>query len=116
MNNKHIEVFNDTKVFVVAPAGLVTGGAEILHSLVYTLKKHLGVESYIYYHPFPYENVPKEYEEYGVEIANSIEDDSRNILVVPEVVDLLKFAKKFRNIRKVVYWLSVDFFYRSMFV
>ena len=115
MSKQHIEVFDNTKVFVVAPAGLVTGGPEILHSLVHTLRGHLGIDAYMYY--FPHSQViPDEYREYNLEIANTIEDDSRNILVVPEVFDILSFASKFKSIRKVVFWLSVDFFYQSLFI
>ena len=41
-----IKVSKETKVFVHCPAGVVTGGAELLHQLVHTLRKD-NINAYI---------------------------------------------------------------------
>lgn len=110
-----IEVYKDTKIYVVAPSGLVTGGPEILHSLVHNLREELGIEAFIYYYPRRRKKVVEEYSDYTVSLTNEIVDDKKNVVVLPEVVNFLEFGRSFARIRKVVYWLSVDFFYQSMF-
>ena len=53
-----------TKIQVVAPAGLITGGPESLHNLVYQIGK-IGMASEIVYFPFGHQyEVTKEYEHY----------------------------------------------------
>ncbi|MCX8029022.1 MAG: hypothetical protein N2712_03405 [Brevinematales bacterium] len=110
-----IEVYRDTKIYVVAPNGVVTGGPEMLHGLVHNLRKDLKVEAYIYYYPKTAKEVNKAYSDYDVVLADRIVDDYRNIIIVPELVDFINFSRSFKKIRKVIYWLSVDFFYQSIF-
>lgn len=93
------------KIFVVAPSGGVTGGPELLHQLVYTLRNQ-GQEAYISYFPFDGEQVcPEPYKKYGV-IAVPVEDSPENAVIVPEVYTGL--AKRFKKAKSIVWWLSVD--------
>lgn len=111
-----IQIFEDTKIYVVAPAKLATGGPEILHSLAHHLKTNLNIPTFMYYLPKTKDPTPQEYKtSYTIEITNYIEDKKNNIIIVPETIKFIKFLKRFKEIRKIIYWLSVDFFYQSMF-
>ena len=37
-NNKSITVNNSSKIYIMAPSGIATGGPEALHQLAYILK------------------------------------------------------------------------------
>jgi hypothetical protein len=109
-----IEVYPDTKVYVVAPAHTATGGPELLHQLVYHLRNDLNIDAYMYYVPEDHPNpVHPAYKQYNVPYVEEISDDEKNILVVPERYEFIKYTLdevKFINIRKVIWWLSVDNF------
>jgi len=114
-----IEVYPDSKIYVACPANVASGGPELLHQLVYHLRKDLGINAYMYYLGF-YENVfgkadsnpvHPEYRHYGNPfIVNElkIDDSEKNILIVPEAIYLFD---KFENIRKGIWFLSVDNYY-----
>ena len=112
-----IKIYPTTKVYVVAPANTATGGPELLHQLVYHLIKDLDVEAYMYYipsdHPDP---VHPEYKLYNNPFVRNIEDSDKNVLIVPEVISAIKVLREYREIRKVIWWLSVDNFYLSLFL
>lgn len=46
-----INVYSNTKIYVVASANVATGGPELLHQLVYNLRKYLNINAYMYYTP-----------------------------------------------------------------
>lgn len=101
-----------SKIYIACPAQTATGGPELLHQLCYKLKK-LGYNSYMYYYDRNGNENPinKRYEIYNVEYTDRIEDDKKNIIIVPEVnVNLLK---KFKKIKKTIWWLSVDNYFES---
>lgn len=62
--------------------------------------------------------IPERYRKYEADYiggSGGIEDDERNILIVPEYLDH-KMVKKFyslKKIRKVIWWLSWDNYYKS---
>lgn len=109
-----IKVYKDTKVYVVIPSGLATGGPEQLHAIAHNLRKDLEIETYVYYIP-PTNKVPDPYKEYEVVISSEILDEEENIIIVPEVPRFIEFANSYSKIRKVIYWLSLDFFYQLLF-
>ncbi len=107
-----INVYDDTKVYVIAPARTATGGPELLHQLVYHLRKDLHIDAYVYYIPKDHPNpIHPEYEHYQVPFVRKIEDNNRNIIISPEIMYGLKEMKKYSKIRKAIWWLSVDNFY-----
>lgn len=111
-----INVFKDSEIYIVVPAGVATGGPEILYMLGETLLNKLDVSTFIYFLPNKgKKGVPDDYKLYNTPITDRIKDDNKNILIVPEAYNFLMFAYKFRHIRKVLYWLSVDYFYQTMF-
>lgn len=96
------------KIFIVCPAGLVTGGAELLHQLTHELRS-LGREAFISYWPFGQAHVREPaYLKYEAPTA-PIEDDLGNQVIFPEV--LTKATRLVRHAECAVWWLSVDNYY-----
>ncbi len=111
-----IRIYPNTKVYVVAPANTATGGPELLHQLVYHLRKDLGIDAYMYYVPSNYPDpVHPEYKLYNNPFVRDIEDTEENIVIVPEVATGIEVLGTYFKIRKVIWWLSVDNFYLSLF-
>jgi hypothetical protein len=117
-----IEIYKNTKIFVACPANTASGGPELLHQLAYHLRKDLNIDAYMYYYNFDNRRsetpVHPEYKMYGnpfVIDLNEIEDDKKNIIIVPEVQEGLNLLQLFKNIRKGVWFLSVDYYYLSKF-
>jgi len=97
------KIYKNTKIFVLCPRGIVTGGPEALHQLVDKLI-NFGHNARIVYDPSG--PLMKEYSHYKVELSNNIEDKRENILITPEIwIDKLKPYKK---IQKAIWWLSVN--------
>lgn len=83
-----------------------TGGPESLHQLAASLRRQ-GVDAYICYFTKETECLYEKYSNY-VKIANEPEDSNENIIIVPEIhIDVLK---KYNYLKKVVCWLSWDFY------
>jgi hypothetical protein len=101
-----------TKIQVVAPAGIITGGPESLHNLVYQIGK-IGMASEIVYFPFgrQYE-VTKGYERY-TKNAHDIDDNFSTLIVLPETLCMLGFSIKHAKVA--IWWLSVDHFTQSKY-
>lgn len=109
-----LTISKDSKVYIAAHANFATGGLEALHQLGSNIINEFGIQAFMYYlplnHPDP---VHKEYKSYNVPIASEIEDSEKNILIVPEVTFGINALKNYKNIKKAVWWLSVDNFYAS---
>jgi hypothetical protein len=115
-----IEIYKNTKIFVACPANVSTGGPELLHQLAYHLRKDLSIDAYMYYYNFDdgkFKNpVHREYEKYDnpfVTKLNELEDNKKNIIIVPEIQEGINLLQHFKNIRKGVWFLSVDNYYLS---
>jgi len=115
-----IEIYQNTKIYIVCPANFSTGGPELLHQLAYHFINDLKVEAFMYYYNFNGNEfktpVHPEYEIYNVPYVLEIqenEDIDRNILIVPEVLSGLSLLLKCKNIRKCCWFLSVDNYYLS---
>ena len=115
-----VKVFADTKIYIACPANSVTGGPELLHQLAYHLRNDLQIHAFMYYYDFrpgkfesPVHSEYRVYElPYVLEIPKN-DDNSKNILIVPEVHKALKLLLNFINIRKGIWFLSVDNYYIS---
>lgn len=103
-----LRFYQNSKVYVLAPTGVVTGGAELLHQLVDYLRKH-NREAYIHYIGEGPQDVPEEYRCYDILTSEIVEDDERNIVVLNE--GIFDKATLFPLSQKVFWWLSVDHFY-----
>lgn len=99
----------NSKIFVVCPANTATGGPLLLHQLAYKLIQK-GITASMYY--FETENcdmtnpVHEFYKDFDIPYITTIEDSDNNLLIIPEVVP--EYIFKFKNIQKVIWWLSVD--------
>ncbi|MHB8304113.1 MAG: hypothetical protein ACYDC6_15050 [Acidobacteriaceae bacterium] len=110
-----IQVYPDTKVYILLPGKGEAGGSELLHQLVYTLRTHLNIDASLYW-PFDATSNPiaEAYVNYNNPIVYSIEDTTNNTLLYPEAYSIASYVAGQRNINKVMWWLSVDNFYISM--
>mgnify|MGYP001466631391 CR=1 FL=1 len=94
--------------YVICPAGLVTGGAELLHQLASTLRGG-GRDAHIVYHPFDGPaDVPQPYAKYDLSVARRQNIRAGDTVVLPEVYT--SQATDFPDNRVVLWWLSVDNF------
>lgn len=108
-----IKLSHDSKVYVMCPAGVATGGPELLHQLAFTLRAN-NIDAQMYYIPIEEENpVHKAYEQYNVPYVKNIQDEKQNVLVTCEIYKHVKIASSFKQIRKCLWWLSVDNFFLS---
>jgi hypothetical protein len=107
-------VSKDTKIYIACPAGVATGGPELLHQLGFVLKSIFPISVYMFYYPVKTKkNIHPDYEKYNIPFSQQIEDSKKNILIVPEIQSACLYLKKYKNIRKVVWFLSVDNYFLS---
>ncbi len=102
----------DTKVFVHCPAGVVTGGTELLHQMTDVLRRN-GVDARVVYFGDRPHVLPAEYEAYDIVLAERVENDAKNIEVVCETA--FDIAVQNGSTQKVMWWLSVDNFYNAAY-
>ncbi len=106
-----IPLSKKTKIYVVAPAKVATGGPEDLHQLAESLRALYPVEK-VLMHYFPAtagDPVPASYKHFNIEFAREIEDSEDNVLIIPEIYTT-KFDE-YKNIHKVIWWLSLENYY-----
>lgn len=104
-----LRFYENTKIYVHCPAGIVTGGAELLHQLVSFLREH-GRDAYIVYFGELEHSVPSDYSKYTIATTDKIEDVECNIEVFYE--GIFDVVARFKNTQKFLWWISVDnFFY-----
>lgn len=103
-----IKIYSDTKIYIHCPAGVVTGGVELLHQLAHNLREN-GLNAYIVYYGREKHDIPADYMKYNISFCEEIEDSERNVEVFNESIfdRLLKGSKT----QKFLWWLSVDHFY-----
>lgn len=96
------------KVYIVCPYGK-TGGPRSLHQLGNKLVDE-GLDVYMYYgYRGKKERATKPlYSDSKMKLAYTIEDKKENIVIVPE--SDTSWLLKLYNIKKVIWWLSLDFY------
>ena len=110
-----LNITKDTVFYILAPADVDTGGPHDLHQLACELKDQ-GKKVYMYYFPENQkEPVHKNYKVYNLPFTNKIEDMKKNVLVIPEINQTILLSQKFIKIQKVLWWLSLDYFFISKF-
>ena len=97
------------KIYVLIPYGLVTGGPDALHQLVYYLNKLKFNACAVYLGASKNEEIPKQYKTYINDylLIDEVIDDKDNIIVIPEFISYLK--RDFKKSRVFIWWLSVDY-------
>ncbi len=113
---KKIIITKKTKIYVMAPTNTFTGGPELLHQLAYNLKKVFKNDSSMFYLPdLDSRVVHRNFTKFKLNYSNYIKDDPENILIIPEHYMFLKHTLKYKKIKKVLWWLSIDNFYGYKF-
>ncbi|MGI2173250.1 hypothetical protein [Shewanella ulleungensis] len=100
-----------TKVYVLCPGNVVTGGPELLHQLVDSLNKKGDVASIVYY---PFESnfdVPNAYKHYNVnhKVFSDVNFEG-NAVVLPEI--LTGYKRFFPKSKVYIWWMSVDNYFK----
>lgn len=111
-----IKISQNSKIYVLLHTNQATGGSELLHQLVYHLRNDLKIEAYLY---CPYNDsnpIHQFYKKYNNPVIKSIEDSNNNVLLFPEAYWILPTISRYQNIKKTMWWLSVDNFYLSIFL
>ena len=103
-------------VYILAPANTFTGGPELLHQLGYHLFKLFKVKTRMVYLPLEHKKkIHKNFKKYKIENSNTIIDKKDNILIIPESYVYLNYSKKFKNLKKVLWWMSLDNYFGYKF-
>lgn len=96
-------------IYMLAPYKLTTGGIELCHQLVDRLR-NIGETTFIVYIEGKQINhdciVTSEYSKYDIQVTDKIEDNSQNMLVIPEIY--FDWIFKFKHIQIGCWWMSVD--------
>lgn len=96
------------KFYVFCPYGLVTGGTEALHQLVYYAKKQ-GLDFRLVYCDIKSKSkeIPQEFRCYidNYCLPDAIVDKPSSSIIVPET--LIRYLSSFNSAKKYVWWLSV---------
>lgn len=104
-----LKLTDSSIIYVHCPAGVVTGGAELLHQLVSELNDNGRDARIVYFGNAPRE-IPADYRCYNVRMADSVDDSPENVEVLYE--GCYEKAFEHSRIQKVLWWLSVDNFYK----
>ena len=100
---------NERAVYVLCPYGLVTGGPDALHQMVYYLNQSK-IEAHLVYCDTKKRNlpIPEAYKRYvdSYSLMGDIPDSEDVCLVAPETITEL--LNQFRHTKKYVWWLSVQ--------
>lgn len=104
-------------IYVLCPAGVKTGGTELLHQLVFQINNLCEIQkAQIVYigtkNVYPVKSFEKYVNNNWIKESDVIESKD-NIIIIPET-SLSEF-KKFRLGKKYIWWLSVDNFFRTGF-
>ena len=103
---------NNSIIYIACPANLATGGPYLLHQLANKLIQ-MGYNAKMFYTYVTINKNPVHefYEDMKIPYSIEIENNSANLLIMPEI--LTNFIFKYDTIKKVIWWLSVDGFFTS---
>lgn len=114
--NPYLNITSNTKIYILVPANVATGGPELLHQLGFHLRNECSLNAFMYYLPDNIDSpVHNNYLKYNIPNVGSIEDRAENIIISSELYNHILFSNQYHSIQKCVWWLSVDFFYGSKF-
>jgi len=103
-------------VYILAPAKTATGGPEALHQLANSLRENFNFTIKMVYLPQTVINpVHDNYKDYSINFTNIIEDNENNLLISPEHFEYLEELNKYKKIKKIIWWLSIDNYLNSRF-
>lgn len=100
--------------YILCPRRAATGGPELLHQLCFHLNNDFHAKAYMCYYPFSSgSGMHEEYKKYGNPEVSSIEDEGNNYIISPEVYESMRYLGRYSKINKIVWFLSVDNYYKS---
>ena len=105
-----MKVYPETKIFIISPGNIHSGGPELVHQLASQLLK-MDYNVYMFYLPAnanfdPADPVDPYYKKYHIPFVRNLEIDYKNIMIVPESSSLNLYVSK--KIRRIMWWMSVD--------
>lgn len=112
-----ISTSKNTHIYILCPANLSTGGPEELHQLGAQLKSIGKNVSMHYYHYESDQNstpVHNDYKKYNIPYSFKVENSKDNIVIFPETYTYKLWDSKFSQTQKVVWWLSVTFYLKTL--
>ena len=97
-------------IYIACPANYATGGPYLLHQLAHKLI-HLEYNAKMFYFNGSKNVDPVHdfYKDLEIPYSLEIENNSNNLLVTPE--SSANLILKFKEIQKVIWWLSVDYYF-----
>ena len=109
-------VYPESKIYILCPGNNRSETAERCHQLASQLIR-LNLETYMIYLPsvenFNVENpVDAAYQKYNIPYDSGVEDDAKNILIVPEVAATYLYLTK--ETRRILWWVDVKSFLRDI--
>ncbi|MEI3790510.1 MULTISPECIES: hypothetical protein [unclassified Chryseobacterium] len=109
-----IEIQKDSIIYILCPAHFATGGPEALHQLGKALSD-FGYNVFMHYLDNEMGSIDNpvnpNYEQYGVKYSQILNNSSKNIIIFPETYCIHLWDKKYSNLKKHVWWLSVTNFF-----
>ncbi len=104
-----------SKIYVSCPAAFASGGPELLHQLVYKLN-NLGFDAYMSYFFYKHQDktidpVHDYFKHYNNKYVTNLKDNKDHIIIFPEIETGKIYH--YRKSIKIIWWLSVDFFFIS---
>ena len=112
-----LKISTHTTFYVICPAHFASGGPEDLHQLAAELRNN-GFRVFMHYLEFKRKEfsspVHKEYDHFQLPYAEKIDNKSQNILIFPETYCLQLWDKKYSEVQKIVWWLSVTNFFLAL--
>lgn len=99
-----------SRIYIICPANISTGGPEALHQLSHKLRTIYKLDARMYYihKKSNFNPKPKVYNIYETLETTNIDDDPNNVIIIPE--SLTNYIFKFKESKKIIWWLSVDFY------
>ena len=108
-----MEIFNNTIVYILAPANVHTGGPELLHQMASCLRRRTIDARMCYVSPDAHDPVDEMYKKYHIPYVRWVEDAPENIVIIPEANT--EGMDQLTKIRRIVWWLSVDNYVRNIY-
>lgn len=108
-------LFPNTKIYIICAGGVRSDNAELCHRLCSQLVR-FDINANLVYVPVsenfdPDNPVQPAYKPFHTPYTYEVEDAPQNILIVPET--LTTFLYTVKKIRRVIWWISVDNFFRD---
>ena len=111
---KNLIIDKSSIFYILAPHSKFTGGPTLLHQLGFSLQEKFNYQvRMFYYGKRSGDPVHPGYKKYNLKTSDYIEDKQQNIVISGEISQHLNISLRLFKIQKIIWWLSIDFFYVS---